>query len=135
MFLRAAQRFAASVRHREEVAQSPVPAPCLSLVLAGPVPAPRPTRTPAPVFRLYPEPERPAVAHARALMELLREQCPEAVGSWLLASDLARTYSELTKREGWAELSWCVIGRELGRLTQRRTVKRHGKRHVAYLLR
>ncbi len=135
MFLRAAQRFAASVRHREEVAQSPVPAPCLSLVLASPVPSPSPNRTPAPVFRLYPEPERPAVAHARALMELLREQCPEAVGSWLLASDLSRTYAELSSREGWTELSWCSIGRELGKLTRRRTVKRQGRRYIAYMLR
>lgn len=60
---------------------------------------------------------------------------PDAKGAWLLASDLARTYHELADREGWTELSWCVIGRELGTMTRRRTVKRAGKRHVAYLLR
>lgn len=134
MFLRAAQRFANSVRHREEVAPTPVPPPCLALVPAGAVPTPRPRKPPAPIYRLYPETERPAVAHARALMALVREECPEAVGAWLLASDLSRTYSELSKREGWAELSWCSIGRELGKVTKRRTLKRQGRRHVAYLL-
>lgn len=56
-------------------------------------------------------------------------------GAWIIASDLARTYSELTKREGWTELSWCSIGRELRKLTGRRTVKRQGRRYIAYMLR
>jgi len=87
------------------------------------------------VFRLYPEPPKPATAHARALLALVREQVPDACGAWLLASDLARTYAELAKREGWQPLSWCVIGRELGKLTRRRTLKRNGRRYIAYLLR
>jgi len=65
----------------------------------------------------------------------VRQQCPEAFGQWIIVSDLQRAYSELTKREGWTELSWCVIGRELGKLTRRRTVKRQGRRYIAYLLR
>ena len=128
----------ASVRRHEEAATTPVPPPGLSLVPSIPVPAPKPRRTaakPARIVRLYPEPPKPAVTHARALLDLVREEMPDAVGAWLIASDLARTYAELTKREGWRELSWCSIGRELGKLTRRRTVKRHGKRHVAYLLR
>lgn len=138
MFLRAAQRFANSVRHREEVAQSPVPPPSLSLVPAKPVPAPSPRRKaakPVRIVRLYPEGPKPATTHARALLDLVRDELPDAVGAWILASDLSRTYSELTKREGWTELSWCSIGRELGKLTRRRTVKRQGRRYIAYMLR
>jgi hypothetical protein len=69
------------------------------------------------------------------LLDLVRDEMPDAVGAWILASDLARTYAELTKREGWVELSWCTVGRELGKLTRRRILKRLGKGHVGYLLR
>jgi hypothetical protein len=42
---------------------------------------------------------------------------------------------EIAQQEGWPELQWAAIGRELGKLTKKKTIKRHGKRHVAYLLR
>lgn len=139
MFARAMQRFVATtVRHPEADAQTPVPPPSLALVPASPAPrhsTRRKAAKPARIVRLYPEASKPSAIHARALMRLVREQCPDAVGSWLLASDLARTYAELTKREGWTELSWCSIGRELGKLTRRRTVKRQGRRYIAYMLR
>lgn len=137
MFLRAAQRFANSVRRHEAVAQSPVPPPRLSLVPSSPVPTPcsrSKAAKPVRIVRLYPEAPKPSAVQAGALLALVREEMPDAVGAWLIASDLARTYSELAQREGWAELSWCVIGRELGKLTRRRTLKRQGRRHVAYLL-
>jgi len=121
-----------------EAAHTLAPTPCLAVVPQSPAPASAPRRRaakPARVFRLYPEPEKPAAAHARALLELLREQCPEAAGQWLIVDDLRRTYAELAKRERWSELAWCSIGRELATLTRRRTLKRHGKRFVAYLLR
>lgn len=121
-----------------EAPETVTPAPRLAVVPATAAPASGPRRRPQKpvrIVRLYPEPPKPATTQARALLALVREQVPDAMGAWLLASDLARTYSELAKREGWQPLSWCVIGRELAKLTRRRTVKRQGKRHVAYLLR
>lgn len=138
MFARAVQRFASiTVRRHEEAATTPVPPPSLSLVPTSPAPAPSArskASKPVRIVRLYPEPPKPSAVHAHALLALVREEMPDAVGGWLFASDLARTYAELAKREGWSELSWCVIGQELGKLTRRRTVKRQGKRHAAYLL-
>lgn len=89
---------------------------------------------PARVLRLYPEPERPAAAHARRLLAMIAE-FSDRRGSWVIVGDLQRVYGELAAKEGLTELRWSTIGRELGKLTRRKTVKLHGQRHVAYLLR
>ncbi|MGB4865324.1 MAG: hypothetical protein WBP38_05465 [Hyphomicrobium sp.] len=68
-------------------------------------------------------------------MAFVRETVPEARGYWLIVSDLAKSYREIAEIEGWPELRWAAIGRELGKLTKRKTIKKDGKRHVAYLLR
>lgn len=136
--------FGSSLRKSESfgdpspAAPNHVPAHCLSAAPATTAPPSRPRRRaarPAPIFRLYQEPPRPAAVQANALLELVREQCPEASGHWLIVEDLSRAYGELAEREGWRPLHWAQIGRELAKLTRRRTVKRAGKRHVAYLLR
>lgn len=70
----------------------------------------------------------------RALLGLIREQCPDAVGMWIVPEELARAYIELASREGWSILSWCLIGRELAKLAKRRTIKREGRKLTAYHL-
>ncbi|MBL7489222.1 hypothetical protein I6A62_14270 [Frankia sp. AgW1.1] len=49
--------------------------------------------------------------------------------------DLEKSYREIAAQEGWPLLRWAVIGRELAKLTPRKTVKLNRKKHVAYRLR
>lgn len=113
------------------------PTPCPAVVAQTPAPTPWPkakARKPARIYRLYPTPQTPAAIQARALLAFIREQCPDAIGMWIVREELARTYAELAEREGWTALTGCRIGRELGKLTKRRTVKRNGRKLTAYLL-
>lgn len=119
------------------LARSPAPTPCPVVVSHDAAPAPCPkvkARRPIRIYRLVSEPPRPALVQARALLALIAEQTPEAIGQWVLKSDLEIVYRQLADREGWSRLHWNRIGTELGKLTRKRTVKREGKRQVAYLV-
>ena len=81
---------------------------------------------------LYLEREPEQILHARALMELIQDECPEKVGSFIPRSHLERAYRELCDHEGWETLSWMALARALGTLTCRKLLKRNGVRFVAY---
>jgi hypothetical protein len=81
---------------------------------------------------LYLEREPDPKLHAQALLELIQDECPEKVGSFIPRSHLDRAYRELCEHEGWKALSWMAITRALGTLTRRRLLKRNGVRFVAY---
>ena len=81
---------------------------------------------------LYLERESGPILHARALMKLIQDECPEKVGSFIPRSHLERAYRELCDHEGWKALSWMAIARALGTLTCRKLLKRNGVRFVAY---
>lgn len=119
------------------LALKPAPGPCPAAVSQGTVPAPCPkkrARRPVRVFRLVQELPRPALVHAKALLALIAAETPDAVGQWVLKSDLEVVYRELAVREGWERLHWNRIGKELGRLTRKRTVKLQKQRHTSYLV-
>lgn len=119
------------------LSRSPDPAPAPVVVAQGTVPTSCPkvkARRPVRVFRLVAEPQRPAQVHAKALLALIAEETPDAVGQWVLKSDLDIVYRQLAEREGWRRLHWNSIAPELGKLTRKRTVKRQGRRCVAYLI-
>lgn len=123
-------RFAALTRHTD-------PAPCPVVVSRDPAPVPcarAKTRRPVRIYRLVAEPPRRALMHAKALLALIGEETPKAIGRWVLKSDLEIVYRQLANREGWPRLHWNRIGKELGKLTRKRTVKQRGRRQVAYLL-
>ncbi len=65
-------------------------------------------------------------------MQLIQDECPEKVGSFIPRSHLERAYRELCDHEGWKALSWMAIARALGTLTCRKLLKRNGVRFVAY---
>ena len=81
---------------------------------------------------LYLEREPGPILHARALLQLIQEECPEKVGSYIPRSHLERAYRELCDHEGWDALSWMAVARALGTLTCRKLLKRNGVRFVAY---
>jgi hypothetical protein len=113
------------------------PEPCPSVVTQCTAPKACPTkkaRRPVRIFRLVAEPTLPAQIHVRALLSLIAEETPNAVGQWVLKSDLEIVYRQLATREAWPRLHWNRIGIELGLLTRKRTVKLQGRRHVAYLV-
>lgn len=119
------------------LALNPAPTPCPVVVHTDTVPAPCPkkrVRRPVRIYRLVPEPSRPALVHAKALLALVVEETPDAVGQWVLKSDLEIVYRQLAEREGWSQLHWNRIGTELGKLKRKCTVKQKGRRHVAYLI-
>jgi hypothetical protein len=93
-----------------------------------------PKRRPRPVqiARLYPEAPSAPLRQARALIELIREECPDFVGRYIPRSDLERTYRELCAAESWEPHHWTAIARQLGGMTKKREVKRAGVRFIAY---
>ena len=84
---------------------------------------------------LYPDPPRKPQAHAAALLQLIRDECPEKIGKYIPHAHLERTYDELCRMEGWAPLHWTTLGRELAKLTDRKKVKRNGKALRVYRIR
>ena len=88
---------------------------------------------PVRVCRLYPTPPSPSLAHARALLVFIQDECPEFVGAYVPRPDLERFYRhDVCTREGWAPLHWTGIARQLGRLTERKTIRHKGERFVGY---
>ena len=84
------------------------------------------------IARLYPERPTEVLLHSRALMELIRQECPDFVGRYIPKLDLERTYGELCAAEGWKPRHWTALARQLGRMTKKRQVKRAGARFIAY---
>ena len=84
------------------------------------------------VESLYLERESEPKLHAKALLELIQDECPEKVGSFIPRSHLDRAYRELCVHGGWKALSWTAIARALGTLTCKKLLKRGGVRFVAY---
>jgi uncharacterized protein with PIN domain len=56
----------------------------------------------------------------------------DAIGKYVPQSHLERFYCELCKERGWERKHWCVIGSELGKLTDRVLKKRGTKRFMVY---
>ena len=107
-----------------------VPNTCSKLVCRKAVPKRRPK--PVQIARLYPQRPSEPLRHARALIALIREECPEIVGLYVPKSDLERTYRELCAAKSWEAHHWTAVARQLQDLTKKRDVKRGGIRFVAY---
>lgn len=86
------------------------------------------------VESLYLEREPEPKLHARALLELIQDECPDKVGSFIPRSHLDRAYRELCDHKGWEAFSWVAIARALGTLTCKKLLKRNGARFMAYRL-
>jgi len=106
------------------------PNTCSKLVRRKAVPKSR--RKPVQIARLYPQRPPEPLRQARALIDLIREECPEIVGLYVPKSDLERTYRELCAAKSWQTHHWTAIARQLGSVTKKRELKRSGTRFVAY---
>lgn len=85
------------------------------------------------VCRLYPQMPSPALIHARALIAFIQEQCPDYIGGYVPRPDLERFYRrDLCYREGWSPRHWTAIARQLGELTDRKSVRDGGQRFIGY---
>jgi len=84
------------------------------------------------ICRLYPKPESQPLIHARALLVLVQEECPQYVGGYVPRPDLEACYRELCIREGWNPCHWTAIARQLSALTSKKTVRDGGQRFVGY---
>jgi hypothetical protein len=103
---------------------------CSKLVCRKAVPKSR--RKPVQIARLYPQRPPEPLRQARALIDLIREECPEITRLYVPKSDLERTYRELCAAQSWKTYHWTSIARQLGALTKKRELKRSGTRFVAY---
>ncbi len=101
-----------------------------------PKPVPKPRRKPRtksfPIVWLYPPPQTEPQDQAETLLHEIGTHCEHAIGSYVPAISLAEYYGFLAKERGWNPLSWHVIGRELGKLTERISKRRGGKRFNCY---
>ncbi len=87
---------------------------------------------PVQIARLYPQALPEPTRQARALVDLIREECPDFVGLYIPRSDLERTYRELCAANSWEPHHWTAIARQLKSMTKKRELKRSGIRFVAY---
>jgi len=88
--------------------------------------APKRRQRSVQIARLYPDDLPEPLRQARALIDLIREECPDFVGLYVPKSDLERTYRELCAAESRETHHWTAIARQLGSLTKKREVKRGG---------
>jgi len=95
-------------------------------------PGPKRRRKQVRVEGLFLEAEPEPLMHARALLQLVQTECPDKMGKYVPQSHLARTYRQMCTQNDWKPWHWTAIGRRLGSLADRRTVKRDGKRFRAY---
>ena len=109
-----------------------------------PVRAPNPSSNPSPkagrkpraksfpIFALYPESEPEPQSQAETLLYEIQTYAEDAIGKYVPQSHLQRFYGELCEREGWKPKHWCVIGSELGKITDRVLKKRGTTRFIVY---
>lgn len=109
----------------------PFPAPKQCPALS---PARSPKRRPKPVrlALLYPEHSVDPQAQAQALLYEIQAHAEDCVGAYVPQSHLKRFYEELAEHKGWEVQHWSVLGAELRRLTDKKLIKRRGKRFVTY---
>ncbi|MCP4780927.1 MAG: hypothetical protein GY877_09340 [Hyphomicrobium sp.] len=77
-----------------------------------------------PVVLLYPESEPEPQSQAEAVLSEIQKHAEHAIGNYVPSTHLQRFYGELCEREGWKRKHWCVMGHELGKLTNRVCKKR-----------
>jgi hypothetical protein len=70
--------------------------------------------------------------HAAALFDLMKELSDDHGGQYVPKLQLQRMYAEECRRKGWSACHWTAVGRELGNLTDKRKVRRHGRRIIVY---
>jgi hypothetical protein len=85
-----------------------------------------------PIALLYPETEPEPQRQAETLLHEIQTHAEDAVGKYVPQSHLERFYGELCTRKGWEPKHWCVIGSELGKITDRVLKKRGTKRFMVY---
>jgi hypothetical protein len=115
----------------------PLPDPISSASNSGPQPPtpianPKRRRKRVQVEGLFLEAEPEPLMHARVLLQLVQTECPEKMGKYVPQSHLERTYRQMCMQNDWKRRHWTAIGRQLIGLTDRRIVKRSGKRFRAY---
>jgi len=99
---------------------------------ASPKPSPKRRAKSIPIALLYPESEPEPQSQAEALLHEIQTYAEDAIGKYVPQSHLQRFYGELCERKGWEPKHWCVIGSELGKLTDRVLKKRGTKRFMVY---
>ena len=63
-------------------------------------------RKPVRVEPLFLEPEPEPLVHARALLQLIQNACPEKAGGYVPQSHLERPYHQMCAQNDWAPCSW-----------------------------
>ena len=106
---------------------TPISTPNLS-----PKPSPKRRAKSITIALLYPEPEPEPQSQAEALLREIQTYAEDTIGKYVPQSHLNRFYGDLCKERGWERKHWCVIGSELGKITDKVLKKRGSKRFMAY---
>jgi hypothetical protein len=99
--------------------------------------APNPSRMPRQkrvrICRLYAAAQPQPLAHAKALLDFIQEECPEFVGGYVPHQDLDRFYRrDLCSMRGWTPLHWTAVARQMGKFTEKKMLRLNGERFVGY---
>jgi hypothetical protein len=85
------------------------------------------------VGHVYPQKEPEPVRHAKAILAYVQTWSPELIGRYVPQCELDALYRrDVCRDKGWAPRKWDAIGRELSKLTDKRTIKRCGERFTGY---
>ena len=84
------------------------------------------------IYREAPSTMSVPALHAAALFDLMKDLSYDHGGQYVPKSQMQRMYVEECRRREWSSLHWTAIGRELGKLTDKRKVRRHGHRIMVY---
>ena len=69
------------------------------------------------------------------LLDEIRQFAEDVAGMYVPTSDMQRFYFEVAEQKGWQPKHWGVIGRELGRITEKCTKKlEDGRKVVVYMI-
>lgn len=127
---------------KREIEVEPLPEPAARSICPTITPVVSPNRSPArspkrrakslPIALLYPESDPEPRSQAVALLREIQTHAEDAVGKYVPQSHLQRFYGELCLHKGWEPKHWCVIGSELGKLTDKVLKKRGTKRFIVY---
>jgi len=105
--------------------------PVLKAILS-PKPCPKRRAKSLLIVPLYPESEPEPPIQAEALLHEIQKYAELAIGSYVPSTHLQRFYGEMCQERGWQRKHWCVIGHEIGKLTDRVCKKCGTKRLMAY---
>jgi len=112
----------------DDAAASPGLNPGLS---SGLIPA-RKSRRQLPISFLYRDGDPPVRIRVEMMLGQIQTHCEDVVGTYVPHTHLERFYADVCREKKWTPKHWCVVGRQLGQMTDRARKRYGSARFTAY---